>query len=137
MNYPRVGVALYIVKDGKVLLGKRKSPLGQGEGTWASPGGKVEWGEEPLETARREALEEAGVTAANIRFVGYTNDWDEVAQHHYVTLAFAGEWESGAPTVCEPDKCEEWGWFAWCALPQPHFIGLRNFLKKGYNPVTN
>ena len=135
MNIPRLGVGIYIIRDGKVLIGKRKGNLEPG--TWCSPGGKVEWGEEPADTAVREALEESGVSVKNVRFVGYTNDWDELKQHHYITLAYVADWASGEPRVCEPDKCEEWGWYSWDALPEPQFIGLRKFVEKGYNPVTS
>jgi 8-oxo-dGTP diphosphatase len=34
---PKVGVGVCIVKDNKVLLGKRKNS--HGDGTWAFPGG--------------------------------------------------------------------------------------------------
>lgn len=34
-NRPKVGVGVAIIKDGKVLLGKRKNA--HGEGTWSFP----------------------------------------------------------------------------------------------------
>jgi len=40
---PRVGLGVLIIKDGKVLLGRRKGA--HGEGTWAPPGGHLECGE--------------------------------------------------------------------------------------------
>ena len=47
----RAGAAVMIVKDGKVLLGKRHDDPEKagsqlhGEGTWTLPGGKVDFGE--------------------------------------------------------------------------------------------
>ena len=50
-----------VVHDGKILLLKRvKSPY---KGYWALPGGMVEFGEHPQETAVREVKEETGLDA--------------------------------------------------------------------------
>lgn len=132
--YPRIGVGLYVIKDGMVLMGKRKGNFAPG--MWCAPGGKLEYGEEPAVAAEREALEEASVVVKDIRFIGYTNDITDDGQH-WVTFGFAADWESGDPRVCEPDKCEEWRWVVWDGLPEPQFASLRNFVKKGYNPVTS
>jgi ADP-ribose pyrophosphatase YjhB (NUDIX family) len=60
---PKVGVAAIIIKDGKVLLGKRKSAHGQG--TWNFPGGHLEYGESWQDCAKRETMEEAGINFAS------------------------------------------------------------------------
>jgi hypothetical protein len=31
------------------------------------------------------------------------------------------DWQSGEPVVCEPDKCESWGWYDPKNLPEPVF----------------
>ena len=49
---PTVGVAVIILQQGRVLLGQRK------DGTWCIPCGHVEWDEDILQAAAREALEE-------------------------------------------------------------------------------
>jgi len=60
---PAVSVAA--VRDGKVLLVKRgRSPS---KGLYAFPGGRVEQGETLEQAARRELLEETGVTAHDLR----------------------------------------------------------------------
>ena len=53
---PKVGVGVAVVKDGKVLLGKRKNA--HGEGTWSFPGGHLEYKESWEDCAIRETLEE-------------------------------------------------------------------------------
>ena len=56
---PSVAVCTIIVSNGKVLLGKRSShPF---PGKWALPGGYLEYDEDYLTGARREAKEETGL----------------------------------------------------------------------------
>ena len=53
---PRVGIAVFIFKDGKFLMGRRKGA--HGEDTWSVPGGHLEFGEMIEDGARREVEEE-------------------------------------------------------------------------------
>lgn len=59
MNYLEV-IAAIVVKDGKVLVGKRRSDKVLG-GKWEFPGGKLEKGETHQECLVRELGEELGV----------------------------------------------------------------------------
>jgi 8-oxo-dGTP diphosphatase len=52
---PAVGVAAIVTKNGKVLLGKRKGA--HGEGSWAFPGGHLEFNESIEDCAKREVFE--------------------------------------------------------------------------------
>ena len=63
---PRIGVAVIVVRDGKVLLGKRKNA--HGEGRWGFPGGHLEFMETVEACAAREVLEETGLGVSNIEF---------------------------------------------------------------------
>ncbi|HII71621.1 TPA: NUDIX domain-containing protein [Candidatus Woesearchaeota archaeon] len=132
MERPKVGVGTIVIKDGKVLLGKRKNA--HGEGTWCFPGGHLEGGEEVEECARRETKEETGLEIKNIRLGTFTNDIFEKERKHYITLYVLAEPASGEPKVMEPEKCERWGWFRWEELPRPLFVPVENLLKAGYNP---
>src|ERR1700691_3579701 len=124
---PRVGTGIWVIKDGKVLMGKRISKFAYGE--WCAPGGKVDLNEDPLECVLRETMEEAGVAVKNIRFVAYTNDIHSDVGTHYITLFFVADWKSGEARVMEPDKFETWGWFAWDELPEPMLLSDRNFIE--------
>jgi 8-oxo-dGTP diphosphatase len=129
---PKVGVAVIVAKDKKVLLGKRKNAIG--EGLWAFPGGHIEYGESIEYCSEREVLEETGIKIKNIRQVTFTNDIFEKEEKHYITLFMIAEYASGTVNVMEPDKCERWEWFPWDNLPSPVFKPITNLLKQGYEP---
>ena len=141
-NKPRVGVgvATLIIKNNKVLMGKRHddpekaSSALHGEGTWTIPGGKLDFGEELKEGAAREALEETGikVNKENLKLISVGNEI--VHDAHFVTLGFlAGEF-TGEPRVMEPDEITEWRWFSFDNLPKPIFFPaekvIKNYLDK-------
>ncbi len=69
---PRVGVGVIVVRTGRVLLGLRQGS--HGEGTWALPGGHLEFGETVPACAARELLEETGLVATAFRPAPYTSD---------------------------------------------------------------
>ncbi|OYT86675.1 MAG: DNA mismatch repair protein MutT [Burkholderiales bacterium PBB6] len=125
-----VGVGVLVVRDGMVLLGKR---LGShGAGTWAGPGGRLEFGESVEECARRELLEETGLELGPVTAGPYANDaFPELGQQH-VTLFVVARQTVGAPVNVEPHKCEGWHWFPWGRLPSPLFAPVETLLKSGF-----
>ncbi|MEX1111894.1 MAG: NUDIX domain-containing protein [Candidatus Andersenbacteria bacterium] len=125
-HYPKVGVGVMVLKDGKVLLGRRKNAHGSGE--YANTGGHVEHLESLFETARRETMEEAGITIKNIRFLCLSNI-TEYAPKHYIDIGLLAEWESGEPQVLEPNKREGWGWYDLDNLPQPLFAPSARYIE--------
>lgn len=65
----RKAVRCYLIKDNKVVATKYK----QGnikEGYYDIPGGKIEEGEIPTQTAIREMKEETGITVKNLKYKG-------------------------------------------------------------------
>lgn len=132
MEYPGVGVGVYIRKDGKVLCGLRKGKVHPE--TWSVPGGKIDMYEHWEECARRETLEETGLKVGNLRFMAMTHDVDRPIGTHYVTLHFAADIVGGELQLTEPDKFERWEWFAWDALPEPLFHPMRRLVETGINP---
>ena len=128
----RVGVAVIIEQEGKVLLCLRKG--NHAEGTWGFPGGHLELGETPEDCARREAMEEAGLTLENVRRYAFTNDFFEESGKHYITIFMKAEMEKGqTPEVKEPHKCERWAWFPANDLPAPLMLPIVNLLKDGHS----
>lgn len=123
---PAVGLGTMIFKDGKVLLGKRKSKLGEGYFAW--PGGHLEHMESLEECLRREVREEAGIEIKNIRFLRVYN-LKEFKPKHYLDISFVSDWASGEPKVMEPEKCESWGWYDLDNLPSPLFAGIKETIE--------
>jgi 8-oxo-dGTP diphosphatase len=129
---PLIGVAVIVIKDKKVLLGKRK--YSHGSGTWQFPGGHLEFGESIETCAHREVAEETGLTITNLRMGPFTNDIFEKENKHYVTLFVVADHKEGAPQVLEPEKCETWRWFSWGKFPFPRFLPMKNLLHQKFSP---
>lgn len=55
-----VGINVLVIRGNKILLGKRKNKVGDGDGTWGLPGGYFEHNENMQQAAARELLEETG-----------------------------------------------------------------------------
>jgi 8-oxo-dGTP diphosphatase len=130
--HPRIGVAVLVQRDGRVLLGRRQGA--HGADSWALPGGHLEFGETIEACARRELLEETGLDLRSMAAGPYTNDLFEAEGRHYVTLFVLATVDAGEPRVMEPDKCAGWGWFDWSALPQPLFQPLSTLWRSGFVP---
>ena len=120
----RVGVGVFLLdpssqatpQNPRFLIGRRKGS--HGAGTYALPGGHLEFGETPETCATREMLEETGIRISNVRFLTATNDPMLAENKHYVTLFMVcvREDEGEEPRVLEPDKCEGWEWVDWEVL---------------------
>jgi len=67
----KIGIGIFVFKNGKLLLSKRKGSHGAGE--YASPGGHLEFGESIIECAKRECREETGIKIKNVRFLRLAN----------------------------------------------------------------
>ena len=135
-----VGVGVMILKDGKVLLGKRHddpekaSSLLNGAGTWTMPGGKLDFGEIFEEGAKREVLEETGITLNKVDVICINQDIIETA--HFITIGLFSDAFSGEPKVMEPDEITEWRWFDLNSLPNsiyfPSAKVLENYKQKRF-----
>lgn len=117
----KVGAGAVIIKDGKTLLARRRGS--HAAGYYGSVGGHVEFGESPIETAKREAREELGIEIGNLRFASCTN----MIKYgkHYLDISFVAEIVSGEPRICEPDRIESIAWYPLDKLPEPLFEPVR------------
>lgn len=123
---PRVGVGVFIFKDGKFLMGKRVGA--HGSGSWSVPGGWLEYAESFQDAAIREVKEETGLTITNVRFGALTNNIFADEQIHSLTVWMTSDWDSGMPTILEPDKFVEQRWVSFDELPEPLFLPWQELL---------
>jgi 8-oxo-dGTP diphosphatase len=117
---PRVGIGIFVFKNGKFLMGCRKGS--HGDGSWSIPGGHLEFGETIEQGAEREVLEETGLQIKNINIAGITNDIFSVEDKHYITIWVTSEWKKGKPTIKEPDKFLDLEWRNFETLPENLFL---------------
>jgi 8-oxo-dGTP diphosphatase len=129
---PIVGVSAIVIRDGRVLLGRRRGA--HGAGTWSFAGGKVEGGEHPTDAVRRELGEETGLRATAVTPLAWTSDVFAQEGLHFVTLHHHVTVDDGEPRVCEPDKVDEWLWFEWDRPPEPMFAPAASLWATGWRP---
>jgi 8-oxo-dGTP diphosphatase len=96
--------------QGRVLLIKRRNPP---EG-WALPGGFVDYGESTEDAARREVLEETGVSVLLTELLGVYSQPDRDPRFHCLSVTYVGR--SRDPIEAGDDAAEV-GEFALDALP--------------------
>jgi 8-oxo-dGTP diphosphatase len=114
------GVAVAVIRDGTVLLGRRIAA--HGNGLLQLPGGKPDFGEPLASTAIREVREETGLDIRDPREVAQQIDDFPAIGKSYLTHFFVASAPPGIDAInCEPDKCEGWTWYALDALPDDLF----------------
>jgi len=129
---PRVGVGVVVVRDGLVLLGERRGA--HGAGSWALPGGHLEHGETVETCARRELVEETGLSGGVLSRGPWVSNVFAAEGLHYVTVFIVAHDPEGEVVVREPTKCARWAWFPWDALPTPLFAPLATLRATGFRP---
>ncbi len=135
-----VGVGIMLMKNKKILLGKRHEDPAKagsalkGEGTWTMPGGKLHFGETFEQAAIRETMEETGIELGQTKVICINNDMVDSA--HFITVGLYSEDFEGEPKVMEPDEITEWRWFGLNDLPVPLFFPsarvIENYMQKRF-----
>lgn len=60
---------VFVIDEGKILVLRRSATDPKWAMVWDLPGGAIEYGEDPMEAAEREAKEEAGLNLAQLRLL--------------------------------------------------------------------
>lgn len=121
---------LVLIKDGKVLLSKRKGSSYY-DGWYGLSSGHVEKNELPVAAIIREAKEEIGITLLpeNLSFIhlhyGVQKGWDDYCYVFFKAEVWAGEVEN-----VEPEKCEELLWVGLKEIPENTIPYIKFALEK-------
>jgi ADP-ribose pyrophosphatase YjhB (NUDIX family) len=109
---PRLAAIAVVLRDGQVLLAKRKNA--PDAGLWGFPGGHVDLGETALDAAARELHEETGVVATPDRYLTnldiIVRDDTGTITHHFLLAAVLCQYISGIPSAS--DDVSDAQWFA-------------------------
>jgi 8-oxo-dGTP pyrophosphatase MutT (NUDIX family) len=127
-----VGAGVFVYKDGKVLLQKRKDNL-----CWALHGGVVEMGERVEDAAKRELFEETGLIANKLELLGIFSGDDRMYTYpngdevYMIGIIYVCNDFSGM-LLSETDETLELKWFDIDNLPQeispPNIKPLETFV---------
>jgi len=107
---PWIGIGVIVFRGEEVLLVQRgKSPL---IGSWSLPGGAQHVGEATQEAARRELLEETGITAGPLLLAdvidAVTRDETGAVHFHYTIIDYCGEWQTGTAVAGDDVQAVAW-----------------------------
>ena len=112
IDYIGVGVGAIIVDNRGRLFLARCGPEAKNErGLWEFPGGSVEFGETMAEALRREMREEFGIEITVGELLDVVDHILKEEGQHWVSPTFLCTITSGEPSIMEPEKCAEIGWF--------------------------
>lgn len=133
LRRPVVGIAAAArTPDGRWLLIRRADT-----GTWALPGGTLEWGETLRDALVRELAEEAGVDAsAIVRLVGVYSRPDRDPRFHGVTIVVECTIDPPSRAPSNPLEIREAKLFAADALPKTLAMGMEDMLAAAMGKVA-
>lgn len=97
----------YIEKDGAYLMMHRiKKENDENRDKWIGIGGKLETGESPYDCARREILEETGVSPLNLRYRGIITFVSDLYGTEYMHLFTARGYKGEINYDCDEGRLE-------------------------------
>ena len=112
IDYIGVGVGAIIVDNrGWLFLARRGIKAKNERGLWEFPGGSVEFGETMAAALRREMREEFGIEITVGELLDVVDHILKEEGQHWVSPTFLCTITSGEPSIMEPEKCAEIGWF--------------------------
>ena len=97
----------YLEKDGAYLMIHRiKKKNDENHDKWIGVGGKLEAGESPFDCARREILEETGVSVKDLNYRGFITFVSDVYGTEYMHLFTARDYAGEIDYNCKEGKLE-------------------------------
>lgn len=136
---PKIGTAIIVTRDNKVLIGLRKSILG--EKKYSFPWGHLDFWETLEEWVLRELFEETHINTKEsfLKSIGFTEDFYKSEEKHYITFFFQVQEWSGDLKI-NYDEFYSWEWMEWKeikSLWNNLFLPIQNLLDKysDLNPI--
>ncbi len=110
----KIAVYIILIKDGKILLGRRFN-TGWQDGNYGLPSGHLEPEESMMEALLRETREETGIQLKleDVQFVHVMH-----RKSIYIDFFFVSKDWMGDPQLMEKDKCDDMQWFSLDDLPE-------------------
>ncbi|MFE7629637.1 NUDIX hydrolase [Kocuria sp. NPDC057446] len=135
MSFPmdtRVGAYAVIVQDGAVLLSHWNPRRPTLRGAWSLPGGGMEVGEQPAQTALREVHEETGFTVELDELLGVHSRHMDAGERldgrdrpfHALRVIYRAHITGGTLTSELDGSSDEARWFPLAALPGLPLVSL-------------
>ncbi len=103
--------ALIFNNEGKLLLTLRGKKAKNEVGKWEIPGGALEFGETFEQGLKREIKEELDIEIEVGEMLQICDHIIPDEHQHWVSPTFMCTIVSGTPTIQEPEKCDQIGWF--------------------------
>lgn len=130
-NVEPLGVCIIVLNNkNQVLLGKRKNAYKAG--TYGVPGGRIELTESLVDCGKRELLEETGLQAVTMRYLGSVREFQK--NYNFIHFVFVCKRFTGIVTTMEPEKCEKWEWYDLDKLPKQLLRGHLAAIELMINP---
>ena len=123
-----VAVKALVIRRGRVLVLRRSSAEDVDPGLWDLPGGRMRFGEDPLEALGREVTEEAGL---DVEILGPVSVWQfrPIDPVQVVGITFVARWRSG--DVVLSDEHDDFAWIVPdTARDLPMAPGLRDEIER-------
>ncbi len=118
------GVLFTCTEDNSALFLLRSDEVSE-PGTWGVPGGSMEQGEQPFDTARRETLEELGSVPRGAEYIDHlVNENNNLEYHIFVYNISLDEKKEWSNTILLNHEHIEYRWFKQNKIPNNLFSGL-------------
>lgn len=111
-----VPVFVFLLNEQNEVYLQKRANTGYMDGFYDTPSGKTDEGESPKVAAKRELMEEAGVQVDE-KDLELFHSYLNITEEPWLGLMFRTKRWQGDPKICEPEKCDEAGFYSLEAIP--------------------